>query len=69
MEKLRIKESKFKPEMEYNDWTKQFNVGGGYIEPTKYYNGNTGWGQQHKTNVLDTMFSYLTKIKSFIFQF
>ena len=69
MENLKIKQSKFKHEMDYNEWVEKFNFGGGYIEPTQYYQGNTGWGQQHDTNVLDTMFSYLTKIKTFILQF
>lgn len=70
MEKLKIKRSDFKHEMNYNEWVEKFNFGGDYIQPTQYYQGNTGWGRQHdNTNVLDTLFSYFTKIKSFIFQF
>ena len=41
--KLNCKMSTFKPTMTYNEWTKHFNVGGGYVEPTKYFQGNPSW--------------------------
>jgi len=44
MEKLNVKPSKYKHRVSYNEWAKEFNVGGGYIEPTKYYQGNPSCG-------------------------
>ncbi len=46
MEKLNVKPSKYKHRMSYNEWTKEFRVGSGYVEPTKFYQGNPGPGIQ-----------------------
>ena len=32
--------------MSYNEWVKKFNVSSGYIEPTKFYQGNPSCGIQ-----------------------
>jgi hypothetical protein len=39
-ENLRVKVSKFKSDLSYNEWAKQFNVSSGYIQPTPYFSGN-----------------------------
>ena len=44
MEKLNVKPSQYTHRMSYNEWTKEFNVGRGYVEPTKYYQGNPSCG-------------------------
>lgn len=46
MEKLNVKKSNFKPEMDYNEWAKKFNVGSGYVQPTKYFQGHTNWSMK-----------------------
>jgi hypothetical protein len=46
MEKLNVKPSNHKHLMSYNDWAREFNVGSGYVEPTKYFQGNPGPGIQ-----------------------
>jgi hypothetical protein len=44
MEKLNVKPSKYKHRMSYNEWTKEFRVGSGYVEPPKLYQGNPSCG-------------------------
>ena len=44
MKNLNVKPSKQTHTMSYNEWAKEFNVGSGYIEPTKYYQGNPSCG-------------------------
>lgn len=44
MDKLNVKKSNYSHRMSYNEWAKEFNVGSGYVEPTKYYQGNPGPG-------------------------
>lgn len=44
MEKLNVKPSKFKHKLTYNEWTKEFRVGSGYVEPSKLYQGNPSCG-------------------------
>jgi len=44
MNNLKLKETKYTHRMNYNEWVKEFNVGSGYIQPTKYYQGNVGPG-------------------------
>ena len=40
--KLRVKHSDFKTNLTFNEWVEKYNVSSGYIEPTKYYQGNAG---------------------------
>lgn len=40
--KLRVKESTFQTNLSFNEWVEKYNVSGGYIEPTKYFQGNAG---------------------------
>jgi hypothetical protein len=40
--KLRVKESTFQTSLTFNEWVEKYNVSSGYIEPTKYYQGNAG---------------------------
>lgn len=44
--KLNVQPSKYTHKMSYNEWTKHFNVGGGYVEPTKYFQGHTNWSMK-----------------------
>ncbi len=45
-ENLKVKVSKFKSDLSFNEWAEQYKVGHGYIEPTKYFQGNVGAGIQ-----------------------
>jgi hypothetical protein len=38
--KLRVIPSKFKSTLTFNEWVEKYRVSSGYIEPTKYYQGN-----------------------------
>jgi hypothetical protein len=40
--KLRVKPSKFKSSLTFNEWVEKYKVSSGYIEPTKYFQGNAG---------------------------
>jgi hypothetical protein len=40
--KLRVKPSKFKSSLTFNEWVEKYKVSSGYIEPTKYFEGNAG---------------------------
>jgi hypothetical protein len=42
--KLRCKMSTFKSELSFNEWSEKYNVGRGYVEPTKYFQGNPSCG-------------------------
>lgn len=42
--KLKCKMSTFKSELSFNEWSEKYNVGRGYVEPTKYFQGNPGAG-------------------------
>jgi phage host-nuclease inhibitor protein Gam len=44
MEKLNVRPSKYKHRLTYNEWTKEFRVGSGYVEPSKLYQGNPSCG-------------------------
>lgn len=43
-ENLRVKVSKFKSPLSYNEWAKEFKVGYHYIEPPKLFQGNPSCG-------------------------
>lgn len=43
-ENLRVKVSKFKSDLSFNEWAEKYKVGHGYVEPTKYFQGNVGAG-------------------------
>lgn len=40
--KLKVKQSDFKTTLSFNEWVVKYRVSSGYIEPTKYYQGNAG---------------------------
>ena len=40
--KLKVRPSDFKTTLSFNEWVTKYNVSSGYIEPTKYYQGNAG---------------------------
>jgi hypothetical protein len=40
--KLRVKMSTFQTSLTFNEWVDKYNVSSGYIEPTKYFQGNAG---------------------------
>jgi hypothetical protein len=42
--KLRCKMSTFQTELSFNEWVQKYNVSHGYIEPTKYFQGNPSSG-------------------------
>ena len=41
---LKCKPSKFKSELTFNEWAEKYNVGRGYVQPTKYFQGNPSSG-------------------------
>ena len=41
---LKCKPSKFKSELTFNEWAEKYNVGRGYVPPTKYFQGNPSSG-------------------------
>jgi len=43
-ENLKVKVSKFKSDLSFNEWAEKYRVGHGYVEPTKYFQGNVGAG-------------------------
>lgn len=40
--KLRVKQSTFQTTLSFNEWVDKYGVSSGYIEPTKYFQGNAG---------------------------
>ena len=40
--KLKVTPSKFKSTLTFNEWVEKYRVSSGYIEPTKYFQGNPG---------------------------
>lgn len=40
--KLRVKLSTFQTTLTFNEWVEKYNVSSGYIEPTRYFQGNAG---------------------------
>ena len=40
--KLKVRPSKFKSTLTFNEWVEKYRVSSGYIEPTKYFQGNPG---------------------------
>ena len=41
---LKCKPSQFKSELTFNEWAEKYNVGRGYVQPTKYFQGNPSSG-------------------------
>ena len=39
--KLKVKLSTFQTPLTFNEWVKQYKVSRDYVEPTKYYQGNS----------------------------
>jgi|LakMenEpi03Aug12_release.lakeMendotaPanAssembly.Ray.scaffolds.fasta_scaffold15597_5 hypothetical protein len=39
-ENLRVRPSKFKSELSFNEWAEKLNVSRGYVPPTPYFTGN-----------------------------
>lgn len=46
MEKLNVNPSTHQHRLSYNDWVKEFKVGSGYVEPTKYFEGHKNWSME-----------------------
>jgi hypothetical protein len=42
--KLKCKMSTFKTDLTFNEWVQKYNVSYGYVEPTKYFQGNPSSG-------------------------
>lgn len=42
--KLRCKMSTFQTDLSFNEWVQKYRVSHGYIEPTKYFQGNASCG-------------------------
>jgi hypothetical protein len=40
--KLKVRPSKFKSTLTFNEWVEKYKVSSGYIEPTRYFQGNPG---------------------------
>jgi hypothetical protein len=40
-ENLRVRPSKFKSELSFNEWAEKLNVSRGYVPPTPYFTGNS----------------------------
>jgi hypothetical protein len=40
--KLKVRPSTFQTTLTFNEWVEKYNVSSGYIEPTKYFQGNAG---------------------------
>jgi hypothetical protein len=58
--KLRVTPSKFKSTLTFNEWVEKYRVSSGYIEPTKYYQGNAGTPRI----TMDTKMEFLSSRKS-----
>lgn len=58
--KLRVTPSKFKPTLTFNEWVEKYKVSSGYIEPTKYYQGNAGTPRI----TMDTKMEFISSRKS-----
>ena len=42
--KLRCRMSTFQTDLSFNEWVQKYKVSHGYIEPTKYFQGNVSAG-------------------------
>ena len=40
----KIKMENFKRELTYNEWVEKYKVSSGYVEPTRYFQGNPSSG-------------------------
>ena len=40
--RLRVRLSTFQTNLSFNEWVEKYNVSSGYIEPTRYFQGNAG---------------------------
>jgi hypothetical protein len=61
-ENLKVKVSKFKSDLSFNEWAEQYKVGHGYIQPTKYFQGNVGAGIHPKVNDEPTFWEELKRL-------
>ena len=59
-ERLRVKYSEFKTDLTYNEWVEQYGVSSGYIEPTKYYQGNAGSPKMSMDTLMELQISRKT---------
>jgi hypothetical protein len=59
-ERLRVKYSDFKTDLTYNEWVEQYRVSSGYIEPTKYYQGNAGSPKMSMDTLMELQISRKT---------
>ena len=42
--KMNTSNNQTKRELSFNEWVTKYNVGSGYVEPTKYFQGNPSSG-------------------------
>jgi hypothetical protein len=49
--RLRVKYSTFQTEMSFNEWVSKYGVSSGYVEPTKYFQGNPSCGIHPSVNL------------------
>jgi hypothetical protein len=57
---LKVTPSKFKSTLSFNEWVVKYRVSSGYIEPTKYFQGNAGAPRVS----MDTRMEFITSRKS-----
>ena len=57
---LKVTPSKFKSTLSFNEWVVKYRVSSGYIEPTKYFQGNAGSPRLS----MDTRMEFITPRKS-----
>ena len=53
--KLLVKESNFKSDLSFNEWAAKFNVGTRYIEPTKYFQGNSTYRVEESETFMEAL--------------
>jgi len=52
-------------ELTYNEWVKEYKVSSGYVEPTKYYQGNQGSGYKPMEMELETKLQRFFRLLGF----
>lgn len=60
-ENLRVKPSKFKSDLTFNEWAEKYNVSSQYAEPSVLYQGNRGAGINPKIEIYDPFYKILLR--------
>ena len=58
--KLKVKYSDFQTTLSFNEWVERYRVSSGYIEPTKYYQGNAGSPKMSMDTLMELQISRKT---------